>query len=285
MRLKKQGEKGGFPRFKTFSRMKSLQYPQSGFTLGKKLEVTPFGEISIKQHREIKGEVKTLSLKRESSGKWYAIFTAEEEAPLPKKNGGGEIGLDLGLKSLAVLSDGTVIENPRHLRKHEDKLAFLQRNLSRCEKRSRGWYKAKHRVALLHEKVKNARRDFLHKLSTSRFSKYSLVSLEGLVSKEMAEKDFGKSIHDAGWGMFANMIRYKAESAGCVAVFVDPKDTTKECSRCGILSKKELWERTHTCPQCGLSMDRDLNAAQVILKRATAGLAGRNAHELAATVA
>lgn len=285
MRLKARGEKGGFPRFKSFARMKSLNYPQNGFKLDGKLQVTPFGRISIKQHREIKGGIKTLSLKRESSGKWYAVFTAEEDAPLPKKNNGGEIGLDLGLKSLAVLSDGTVIKNPRHLRKHEDKLAFLQRNMSQCEKWSRGWHKAKHKVSLLHEKVKNSRRDFLHKLSTSIVSKYSLISLEGLAPKEMAERQFGKSIHDAGWGMFANMIRYKAESAGCVVVFVNPKNTTKECSVCGTLSKKELWERTHNCPQCGLSMDRDLNAAQVILKRATAGLAGCNAHGLATAVA
>jgi len=284
MRLKKSGVKGGFPRFKSFDRMKSLQYPQSGFTLGKKLVVTPFGELSIKQHREINGEVKTLSLKREASGKWYAIFTAECEIT-PKKNKGGRIGLDLGLKSLAVLSDGTVVKNPRHLRKHEVKLAFLQRNLSRCKKGSRNRYAAKHKVALLYEKVKNTRKDFLHKLSSSLVSKYSLISLENLASKELAEKNYGKSIHDAGWGMFANMVRYKAESAGCVAVFVDPKNTTKECSVCGALSKKELWERTHLCPNCGLSMDRDLNAAHVILKRATAGLAGCNAHGLAATVA
>jgi putative transposase len=274
--LKKKGISCGFPRFKSFDRMKSLQYPQSGFKLGAKLKVTPFGEISIKQHRDIKGEVKTLSLKREGSGKWYAIFTAEEEVT-PKKNKGGEVGIDLGLKSFATLSNGEVVSNPRHLRQHEDKLAFLQRNLSRCTKGSKNRYKAKHKVALLHERVANTRRDFLHKLSTSLVSQYSKIVMEDLAPKQMSEKNFGKSIHDAGWGMFSNMIRYKAESAGCEAVFVDPKNTTKECSKCGVLSKKHLWDRVHLCPSCGYSADRDLNAAQVILKRATLGHSGCNA--------
>ena len=135
-RLKKKGVSCGFPRFKSFDRMKSLQYPQSGFKLGTKLRVTPFGEIAIKQHRKINGVIKTLALKREVSGKWYAIFTVEE-AIKKKRNKGKEVGLDLGLKSFATLSDGEVIQNPRHLKKHEEKLAFLQRNLSRCKKGSR----------------------------------------------------------------------------------------------------------------------------------------------------
>jgi putative transposase len=109
-------------------------------------------------------------------------------------------------------------------------------------------------------------------------SQYSFIALEALAPGRMAEKDFGKSIYDAGWGMFADMLSSKAESAGCEVVFVDPRDTTKECSRCGFLSKKQLWERTHDCPSCGYRADRDLNAAETILKRTTAGYAGRNAY-------
>jgi putative transposase len=103
--------------------------------------------------------------------------------------------------------------------------------------------------------------------------------LEDLASQEMAERQFGKSINDAGWGEFIGMLSYKAESAGSRVVLVNPKNTTKECSRCGILTKKELDERQHDCPSCGLSMDRDFNAAINILKRATAGIAGSNACE------
>jgi putative transposase len=281
MRRKKRGLCGGFPRFKSFDRVKSLQYPQSGFRLGETLRVSPFGEIGIVRHREIKGVVKTLALKREASGKWFAVFTAEQEV-VPKHNSGVAVGLDLGLKNFAVLSDGIVISNPRHLRKHEEKLAFLQRRLSRKVKRGQNWYKAKHKVALLHERVANSRKDFLHKTSASLVSQYSLIALEDLAPKKMAEQDYGKSIHDVGWGMFAGMVRYKAVSAGCEAVFVNPKNTTKECSRCGFLSKKDLRDRIHDCPSCGYRADRDLNAAETILKRATAGQAESNAYGLVA---
>ena len=276
--LRKKGIKCGFPRFKSFDRMKSLNYPQSGFKLGKKLKVTPFGEISIRQHREIKGKIKTMSLKREPSGKWFAIFTAEQEIE-PKANNGGQVGIDLGLMSFATLSNGTAIDNPRHLKKHESKLAFLQRKISKRRKGSKNRLKAKHKVALLHEKIANARKDFLHKFSSKLVSAYSLIAMERLAPKEMAEKNFGKSIHDAGWSMFANMIRYKAEEAGCEVVFVNPKNTTKECSSCGVLSEKTLMDRMHNCPVCSLSADRDINAAKVILNRAMAGTARSNAWE------
>lgn len=277
MRLKKNGLKGGFPRFKSFDRMKSLNYPQSGFNIESKLQVTPFGGISIKQHREIKGEVKTLSLKRESSGKWYAVFTAEESPQEPRINLGEKVGVDLGLKSFATLSDGIKIKNPRHLKKHEERLALLQRQLSQKKKRSMNRYKTKRKVALLHEKVSNTRLDYLHKVSSKLVSKYSFIALEQLAPKQMAKQDYGKSIHDAGWGMFSNMLRYKAESAGCEVVFVNPKNTTKECSSCGGIQDMPLSERIYYCPECGMLKDRDLNAAINILNRATVGQTGRNA--------
>ena len=112
-KLKKKGVKCGFPRFKSIDRMKSLLYPQSGFKLDKKLKVTPFGEISIKEHREIEGNIKTLTLKREPSGKWFAIFCTECESKTPRINRGEQIGIDLGLKTFATLSNGEIIKNPR----------------------------------------------------------------------------------------------------------------------------------------------------------------------------
>ena len=125
VKMRKQGKKCGYPRFKDIDRIKSLNYPQFGFRLDKKLEVTPFGEISIKKHREIDGKIKTLTLKRESSGKWFATFCAEQERKEPKINNGEKIGIDLGLTKFAVLSDGKVIKNPRHLKQHEEELARL----------------------------------------------------------------------------------------------------------------------------------------------------------------
>ena len=261
--------------------MKSLHYPQYefGFSLGKKLEVTPFGEISIKKHREIKGKIKTLTLKRESSGKWFVAFCVEQEKKTPKENKGEAVGVDLGLKDLAVISDGTIIKNPRHLKKYEDKLVLYQRLLSRKKKRSRNRYKAKLRVARLHEKVANTRTDFLHRTTAHLVNDYSFLALEELASKGMSNKDFGlgRSINDAGWNMFSNMIAYKAEEAGCKVVFVNPKNTTQECSGCHGIVKKDLTERMHNCPFCGISINRDLNAARNILIKATVGTTESNA--------
>jgi len=278
--MKKKGKKGGFPRFKSFDRMKSLHYPQcdKGFWLDKKLKVTPFGEIAIKKHREIKGRIKTLTLKRESSGKWFAIFTVETPKEIPKENRGEAIGIDLGLKTFATLSNGMKIENPRHFKKHEERLAFIERKFSRKKKGSTSRKKAKLKVATLHEKISNTRKDFLHKVTTRLVNNYSLLALEKLASQEMSEENYGKQINDAGWKMFANMLAYKAEGAGCRVVFVNPKDTSKMCSGCGnIRNDLTLGDRTYICPNCGLSVDRDLNAARNILTRATPGQGGSNA--------
>jgi putative transposase len=277
VRAKKEGKRCGFPRFKSFDRMKSLVYPQLGFSLGHKLRVTPFGELAIKKHREINGKIKTLTIKREPSGKWFAVFTVEEPKPEPKQNDGPAVGMDLGLMNFVVLSDGTKIKNPHHLKKWEDRLAFQQRRLSRKTKGSKNRQKARIKVARLHEKAANTRRDFLHKLSTKLVSTYSLIAAEKLSSQSMTMNGHGKNINDAAWGAFINMLCYKAEGAGSRVVFVEPENTSKICSRCGEMVEKTLWDRQHTCPTCGLSIDRDLNAAINILKRATAGYVGSNA--------
>jgi len=282
MEMKKRGDVGGFPRFKSIDRLKSLMYPQSGFSLKtdkKKLKVTPFGEINLKLHRPVDGAIKTLTLKKETTGKWYAILTAETEAkPIPKNNGSQD-GIDLGLIYFVGLSDGTILKNPRHLKKHQDNLRAKQKSLSRAKRGSSNRKKAKKRLAIVHERVRNIRRDFLHKLSRKLVRSHSLIALEDLASQKMAENAHGKSINDAGWNEFISMLSYKAESAGSRVILVNPENTTKECSCCGILTDKELSERQHICPSCGLSMDRDLNAAINILNRATAGIAGSNACE------
>jgi len=266
--LKKQGAKCGFPRFKSFDRMKSLVYPQMGFKLiGNRVDVSPFGSIKLKLHRHVKGKIKTLTLKRESSGKWFVVFIVEEPPVQPKINHGIYVGIDLGLSKLAVCSDGLVITNPRFIKKYEDKIAFLNKLLSQKKKGSRNRFKAKLKLARAYEKFGNSRLDFLHKTSCSLVNRYSLISLENLNIKGMVQERFGKQINDAGWGMLVNMLCYKAESAGCKVVFVDPANTTKECSRCKAIVPKALWEREHRCPSCGLVLDRDLNASINILNR------------------
>ena len=275
--MKKKGMKIGFPRFKSIDRLKSLNYPQSGFSLGKKIKVTPIGEISIVQHREIKGSIKTLTLKRKSSGKWFACFAVEEIPFVKVSNSMSRIGIDLGLKKLATLSDGTTVTNPKILRMHGERLARLQRQFSGKKKSSQNRKRMKRKVAFAYEKVANARKDFLHKLSHNLVNSYSLIALEDLTSQEMAKQKFGKQINDAGWDTLANMLRYKAESAGCEIVFVNPEGTTKTCCICESRKDMPLTERTYLCDVCGNHMDRDLNAAYNILKRATEGHSGSNA--------
>ena len=277
IRMKKLGEKGGFPRFKGLDRMKSLAYPQSGFSLSdRKLKVTPFGEINIKKHREIHGAIKTLALKRESSDKWFAILTAEAEVrPVPLKEGEA-VGVDLGLMTFASISNGERIKKPGHMRIYEEKLARAQRELSNKKLHSKNRRKAKSIIGKVYRKVADTRRDWLHKAANLLLSRYSMVAFEDLKVKGIAE-EHGKGVNDAGWSIFTDILRYKAEDAGCEVVFVDPKNTSKDCSRCGTCVPKELWERQHDCPSCGLSMDRDLNAAINILMRATGGTSGSNA--------
>ena len=274
---KKQGITCGFPRFKSFDRMKSLNYPQFGFFLGQKLKVTPFGEICIVKHRQMEGRIKTLTLKRESSGKWFAIFCAEKEKQAPEQHTGPAVGLDLGLTNFAALSDGTMVKNPHHFGKWAKKLGVAQRRLSAKKKGGKNRLRAKLKVAKLSEKVANSRLDFLQKTAKKLLSSYSFIALEKLRIQDMAQQKYGKWINDASWGMFTNILGYKAEEAGCQLVFVDPKNTTKECSACGTLVEKTLQQRQHVCPNCGLKIDRDTNASINILNRATAGIAGRNA--------
>jgi putative transposase len=272
IRMKKTGEVCGFPRFKSFDRLKSLCYPQIGFQLlGNRLKVTPFGEMKLKLHRPVKGKVKTLILKREPSGKWFAIFMSEEESIASCPNGGAKVGVDFGLSKLAVVSDGSIIANPRHTKKHERKIAVLGRVLSKKKKGSHNRVKAKVKLARAYEKLANSRLDFLHKTSRNLVNRYSVISLENLDIKGMIQEKFGKQINDAGWNMLASMLCYKAEGAGCRVVFVNPKGTTQQCSKCGTVVPKTLADRVHNCPSCGLILDRDLNAAHNILKRSTVG--------------
>ena len=167
------------------------------------------------------------------------------------------------------MSDGNIIGNPRHILKYEAKLRDCQRFLSKKKKGSKNRKRAKRRLAFVHEKLRNTRNDFLHKVSHKLVHLYSFIALEDLASQEMSEKAYGKQINDAGWSKFISCMCYKAESAGCTVQLVNPKNTTNECSRCGALVKKTLRERQHNCLYCGLSIDRDLNAATNILNRAT----------------
>ncbi len=264
---RKAGLKAGLPRFKKYGAYKSITYPQSGFKIvDDRLRLSKIGDVQINQHRSIQGKIKTLTVKRNQSGKWFACFSCivEEEV---KEKPFKDVGIDVGLKSFAVLSDETVIDNPRFYRKSEKRLAQLQRRLSRKKKGSNNRNKARLKVAQQHERTQNQRRDFLHKASRKIADTYETVYVEDLQIQNLVKNHhLAKSISDAGWGDFTRMIAYKELQSGGRLIYVNPRNTTQMCSQCGELVKKTLSERIHECPHCGLKLDRDLNASRNILR-------------------
>ena len=267
---KKNGRKIGHVRFKGYGWYKTMNYNQSGFKLDQDhglLHLSKIGDIRIKMHRKIQGCIKAVLIKREGR-QWFAIVQADQE-PESLPETGKSIGLDVGLKSFVVDTDGNSVENPRFAEKSADKLAKAQRKLSRAEKGSNNRLKIKERIEKIHAMVNHQRDDLLHKLSRLYVNNYDNICVEDLEVKGLKEKGHNKgmhrNIHDASWSKFFFMLSYKAESAGRKLIKVDPRNTTQRCSSCGSIVKKELSDRVHECPYCGFSCDRDYNASRNIL--------------------
>jgi putative transposase len=226
---KRAGLRAGFPRFKLEGRVKSFTYPQFGFSLGNTLHIFGIGKIRMRKHREVEGKIKTLTIKKSPSGKWFAILTSgmekiPEKPRKPFEPGGARsaVGIDLGIGHFAYLSDGRVIGNPRHLRRAREKLRAAHKNVSKKKKGSKNRIKAKQRLGVAYEKLANRRADFLHKLSRSLVCGCSLIAMEKLKTSKMLGGFLAKAILDCAWAEFASIIRYKAEEAGCRLVFVNP---------------------------------------------------------------
>ena len=270
----KSGDKPGYPRFKGRGWYDSFTYPQSGFSLSdnskgnRKLKLSKIGKVKIKLHRVIQGKIKTCTIKREID-KWYACFSCQVQPEiLPKTH--KDIGIDVGIKAFATLSDGTFIENPKFLRKSEAKLKHEQRLLSRKKKGSNSRKKQRIKLAKIHRKIRNQRNDFLHKESHKLVKSYDIIVFEDLRIKNMVKNHhLAQSISDASWSKFIDYTTYKTESAGRKVILVNPRNTSQTCSNCGVMVKKSLAVRTHKCPYCGLILDRDVNAAINILRRGT----------------
>jgi putative transposase len=265
----KAGEKPGYPRFRGKGWYDSFTYPQMGFKLNNgKLYLSKIGDIKIRQHRPIEGRIKRLTVRRAATGKWFACFSVEQEdQPKPEWNDGSMVGIDVGLGSFATLSNGEKVANPRFFREEEKELARVQRKLSQAPKGSPERKKALRVVERIHERIANKRYEFAHKVSRDLVNRFGLIAFENLNIKGMMHNhNLAKSIGDVAWNMLVNITSYKAASAGSMVVLVDPRNTSKMCSRCGILVEKSLSDRVHDCPHCGLSLDRDWNAAINILR-------------------
>ena len=273
--LGKKGYKVGKLRYKTSpNSWKTLNYNQSGFKLDeerKRLHLSKIGEIPIKLHRRIKGQVKGVIIKRTKSGKWYTIFQIEEE-PEPLPETGRVVGIDLGVKHFAVDSEGNAFENPLFLENSLERIKKIQRQLSRKQNGSKNWEKARVKLAKAYEKLYNQRRDFLHKLALYYVRNYDVIVLEDLDSKNIVEnsssKRFKRRFLDSALKEFVRILSDKAERAGRRVVFVKPPYTSRTCSRCGfVVGELELSDRVFACPKCGLVLERDLNASFNILKK------------------
>jgi putative transposase len=260
------GEKPGYPRFKGKGRYDSLTYPQLGFALKDgRLHVSKIGALKIRLHREIVGTIKTLTLRRTSTGKWFACFSVEIETtacePRPMR-----VGVDVGLAHFATLSTGKHIENPRFFRTDERALAKAQRRLSAVPKGTPERVKGRKIVARIHERIANRRREFAHQESRKLVSSFGLIVFEALLIRNMLKQHtLAQAIADAAWSQLVQYTTYKAAGAGGRVVLVDPRHTSQDCSACGHRVEKTLAERMHRCPQCGLVLDRDINAARNIL--------------------
>ena len=266
-RIKNKSKKKGFPRFK--SSVKSITYPQSGFKFinERRLHVSKIGNVNIIIDRIPKGKIKTMTIKRNKAGQWFAVFSSEVEISKLIHSSNESVGIDVGLENFAALSNGKIITNPRYLIKSENKLKKLHKKLSKKKKGSKNRFKSKLLLARQYVKVTNQRTDFLHKTSRDIANRYSLIAVEDLkINKMVKNHNLAKHITDASWNSFIQMLSYKAVDCGGQLIKVNPRNTSKTCSECGAIKEMPLSHRTFNCSNCSLVCNRDLNASINILK-------------------
>ena len=266
----KNGETPGYPRFQGRNRYDSFTYPDpygTGYKIEDgKLHLSKIGTIRMFMHREIEGKIKTCTIKRDGD-QWYASFSVELPDSEPKEIE-TSIGVDVGITTLATLSDGNEIENPKTLDKYDSKLRKAHRDLSRKKTRSHNWYEQKIKLANIHRTIRNIRNDYLHKASRFLVDNYDQIVFEDLQIQNMVKNHhLARSIHDASWGMLINFTTYKAEEAGGIVELVNPRRTSQECCICGNIQSMPLSQRTYRCSKCGNVIGRDHNAAINIKNR------------------
>ncbi len=273
----KSGEKPGYPRFKGKDRFDSIGLKEygNGYKIhGRRLKVSGIGRIAVRWHREMPSEPSTVRIIRKADG-WYACFACEVEAkPLPVT--GRTIGIDVGITSIITDSFGNTTDNPKWYRTGQRKLRVLQRSVARKKRGGANRRKAVWLLQRHHLKVSRQRQDLLNKLANSLIADNDLIALEDLQIRNMVRnRHLSKSILDAGWNYLVRRLHAKAEEAGRVVVQINPSGTSKTCSECGhVFEEVKLSDRWIDCPECGLSLDGDHNAAINILRRGLESLGG-----------
>lgn len=277
---KKKGRKVGKLRFKGCNWFKTVCYNQSGFKLIQtnkhytKLRLSKIGDINIVQHRIVKGVVKGIIIKKKVNG-WEAHIISDEEnviKPKPKINTiSKEIGIDLGVLSFLHASSNEIVKNPLYMNKQLAKLQYVHRRISKTKKGSHNRKKKCNHLKRVWEKIDNQKKDFFHKVSTYLVTTYNFIAVEKLNIKSMTSNKKNKyynhrNILDSSWGMFLQMLKIKAGSAGIEHVEVNPMNTSKMCCKCGKLKEMPTNVRTYNC-ECGMSIDRDYNASINILAK------------------
>ena len=259
----KHGEEPGYPRFKGQGWYDSITYPQSGFRSHPDgTYLSKIGRVKTILHRPIEGTIKTCTVKRTRTQKWFVYFSCEVEGPKSLPKTGKITGIDLGLLTYVQCSDGSKIDKPRFFK-------LEQKELARTKRRENTTFKSEHKmvIAKIHERIRNKREDFCHKTSNKLIQKYDFIAHEDLNVKNLLEKkENSKSISDASWSTLIQFMTHKAENAGRVIVAVDPRGTSQRCSRCGATVSKSLRVRVHNCSHCGFKTSRDLNSALEILR-------------------
>jgi putative transposase len=264
---KRNGRKIGRPRFRSRRGCQSVRLTRNGFALhGDRLYVSKVGDIRVEWSRPLPSIPSSVTVIREADGRYYASFVVKRDAtPLPGNN--REIGIDVGLARLAVTSDGQVIANPRFLRAKERRLSRAQRTLTRRQKGSANREKARRRVAVLHREVRETRLDHAHKTALRLVRDNQAIYAEGIAVSGLARTRLAKSVHDAGWGQFLRLVEEKAAQYGREFRRIGRLEPTSQvCSACEVRDgPKPLHVRTWTCAACGVTHDRDVNAARNVL--------------------
>jgi putative transposase len=260
-----------FPKFKRKNRFKSFTYPQFGFRIySNHIRFSLIGTVRAKLHRPITGVAKRITIIKRVD-QWYALITTKivvmEKSAIQGRTT-TSVGVDFGVNSIVSLSDGTTIPAPKFLRKSEAEIRKAQKSFSRKKLGSQRQAKSKIKLGKVWRRVTNRRDDFAHKLSHLLTSKYDLVVFENIEIPNLTRNhSLASAILDAGWGKLRLLTAYKAERRGGRVILVDPSGTSQECSGCRKVVPKDLKDRIHSCPSCGLCLDRDINAARNILAR------------------